>query len=74
MKKRINLSYEILIGLLQGKEIHLVEGENHIILAPPFDGVFLTREQIQEIQYSSEQRVFEMIQKVLEAREETHSL
>lgn len=74
MEEKIKLTYDVLIGLLQGKEIHLVRGENHIILAPPFDGVFLTHEQIQEIQYSSEQRVFEIIHRVLETSQETHRL
>lgn len=74
MKRKINLSYEMLIGLLQGKEIRLVEGDNEILLAPPFDGVFLTYDQIREIQYSSEERVFTMLQKVLEAQQETHNV
>jgi len=73
MKERIKLPYDGLIGILQGKEIHWRMGDNEIIIAPPFDGVFLTHDQIQQIQYSSEVRIFDILQKIYESKQEHYS-
>jgi len=77
MREKIKLSNEMLIGLLQGKEIHLLFGNlssehDEIIIAPPFDGTFLTHDQIREIQYSSEMNILNMLQRVYESKEETY--
>ena len=69
----IKLSYESLIALLQGKEFHLYSNDKHIIFHPPFNGVFLTHEQIREIKYDSEFRVFSMIEQLSKHTEKRDS-
>jgi hypothetical protein len=48
----MKLSYEALIAILQGKELHIKTPDVHVILHPPFDGQFLTNEQIRDLLYS----------------------
>ena len=74
MKRQIKLTYEMLISILQGKDLRLVYDENEIVISPPFDGVFLTYEQIEEIRYSSEERVFNMLAKILNSKEDIHKV
>lgn len=70
MRERIKLPYDGLIGLLQGKEIHLMRGEDEIIIAPPFDGVFMTHDQIRQLQYSSQMEIFNVLEKIYESKQE----
>ncbi len=60
----IKLTYESLIALLQGKEFHLYSDGMHIIFHSPFEGVFLTHEQLYEIEYNAECHAFNMIEQL----------
>lgn len=60
----IKLTYESLIALLQGKEFHLTTMDKHIVFHPPFDGMFLTHEQIDNIKYQSQAGVIDLMEKL----------
>jgi hypothetical protein len=45
----IKLSYDSIIGILQGKELHIRTMDNEFIFYPPFDGVFVTHGQLAEM-------------------------
>ena len=66
----IELTYESLIAMLQGKEFHITTPDIYVIFHPPFKGVFITHEQLREIEYTAEKRVLNMIEKVMEYKEE----
>lgn len=57
-----NLTYESIIGLMQGKELHLCEDNIHYILKPPFDGMFLTHKEIDQMRYDSELNILRVLQ------------
>lgn len=69
-QQHIKLTYESLIAILQGKEFHLTAPEYHFIFHPPFDGVFLTHDQVYEIRASGQMDVIRMIEKIQEYKEE----
>ncbi|MCP5018891.1 MAG: hypothetical protein GY938_26985 [Ketobacter sp.] len=58
----IKLTYESLIAILQGKETHMVTPDMHLIIKPPFDGVFLTHAEIDEMRYRSQIDILDMAQ------------
>ena len=60
----IDITYESLIAILQGKEIHLQTSDEYFIFHPPFKGVFLTHEQLANIKYQSQVDVFNLIDKL----------
>lgn len=47
----IELEYESLIALIQGKQIHLKTPDFCVIIQPPFKGVLLTMEEVQKIKF-----------------------
>ena len=63
-RQHIKLTYESLIALLQGKDFHLITPEHRFIFHPPFDGVFLTHSQIEEIRYSGQMDMIKIIEKL----------
>lgn len=75
MKKEIRLTYELLVDILQGRELHLIyknfdtDATDEIIIKPPFDGVFMTHDQIQEMKYASQEQAFEMLSKLFERKD-----
>jgi len=69
----IKLTYESLIGLLQGKELHLIEDGREFIFIPPFDGVFLTHLEIDKIKLKAEESIFKVFQKVEETNTPTQT-
>jgi len=72
---RIKLPYDGLIGLLQGKEIHLMrQGGEEVIIASPFDGVFMTHQQIDELRRESEMNVLKLLDKLYTSREENFNV
>lgn len=67
--ERIILTEEMLLCLLQGKDIQVVvrneeQKENAFIFKGPWDGVFLTHAQISELEYRAQSSVFAMIEKL----------
>ena len=66
----LKITYEMLIALLQGKELHFtVPLESHTVLqefviVPPFDGVFMTYEELSRIRYDSEMGVVEFMERL----------
>jgi len=64
MIKHMRLSYDALIGLLHGKEVHIIIGDDELVINPPFDGVFLTHEELNEIKLESEMGVIRVLQKI----------
>lgn len=74
----VKLTYESLIAILQGKELKLLEdyrddlGQSQTqeyIFKPPFDGILLSRADIQAIKYSESERVFNLLTQVSEHKE-----
>lgn len=45
----IRLTYDSLIALLQGKELHLQTTDKEFIFYPPFNGVFVTHKELAEM-------------------------
>ena len=60
-REEIKLDYESLISLLQGKKLHLETPNVHLVISPPFDGVFLTHEQIDEIKNAERGRILSLL-------------
>ncbi len=60
----LDLTYEMMIAILQGKETHLVTPDMHVVIHPPFDGVFLTHAQIDEMRYQSRVDTLDMVQRL----------
>lgn len=69
-KIHINLTYESMISLIQGKELHLKTNNIHIIFKPPFDGVFFTHQQLSELRYDERAQVLRLIQELSEYKED----
>lgn len=61
-KEYVKLTYEALINLLQGKEIHIIMDGNEFVILPPFDGVFMTHEEIDRLRHESQNRFFNMVE------------
>lgn len=65
MKKiPVKLTYDALIALLQGKELRVCDGENEFIFAPPFDGVFMTHEQLSQMRYSDQMGMLGLLKNI----------
>lgn len=61
------LTYDMLFALIQGKEVQWIDLEgNKIVLHSPLDGVFLTREEVYQLQLESENRVFNIMKIIQE--------
>ena len=61
MRTDINIEYESLIALLQGKELHVQNGENHFIFHPPFDGLFVTHDQLDALIHNKQAEILQML-------------
>ena len=66
----INLTYDSLIALLQGKEFHLKSHDLHVVFHPPFDGVFMTHEQLMDLRMGEQARTLNIIKTVLKYKED----
>ena len=73
MRENIKLTYDSLIAMLQGKEFHLRTLDHHFVFHPPFDGVFLTHEQVAEIRHGGQMEVFRMLEKLAKYEETRES-
>ena len=68
--EEIRLTPDMLLSLMQGKDVWLIlnaENEDERIefrFKGPYDGVFLTHEEIRRIQYSSEMGVINLLDKI----------
>lgn len=62
----IKLNYDALIAILQGKNLHIKTFDVHVILHPPFDGTFLTHEQLTELLYAERHKSFATFDKIKE--------
>jgi hypothetical protein len=60
----IKLTYESLIALLQGKELHLDAMDYHFIFQSPFDGVFVTHEQLMQMRYQDQMGVLNFLKEL----------
>ena len=70
IRTEIKLTYESLIALLQGKDFHLLTPEYHVVFHPPFEGVFLTHQEIHEIQFNAGGGLYKRIEKLQSYEEE----
>jgi hypothetical protein len=52
-RHEIKLTYDSLIAILQGKEFHLMTFGKHFVFYPPFDGIFLTHEELYQLRLNS---------------------
>jgi hypothetical protein len=66
----IHLTFESLVALIQGKKLHVQDGENHFIFLPPTDGVFITHEQLDRIRYQDTMQILEFLHDVGEHKQE----
>jgi hypothetical protein len=60
----IKLTFESMIALIQGKELHVVQNDVHFIFLPPTDGVFVTREQLDRMRYNDTMGVLNFLKNV----------
>jgi hypothetical protein len=60
----MRLEYKSLIALLQGKKLHIQDGEISVTFHPPFDGIFLTHKEIYELEATAERRVLNMVESI----------
>jgi hypothetical protein len=60
----IKLTYESLIALLQGKELNVVTMDQRFVFIPPFDGVWMTHEQLDQIRYQDQKAIFDLLDKI----------
>jgi len=64
------LTEEMLLDLMRGKyiqlhlDIHDPKKARHLVFKGPFDGMFLTYEEISHMQYNSEMGAFGIVQKL----------
>jgi len=65
----IKLSYDSLIAILQGKEFHLQKGSNHFIFHPPFDGLFVTHEQLAQLRFNDQMGILNLLNEIWEYKE-----
>lgn len=66
----IKLTFESLIALIQGKKLHVTNGENSFVFLPPTDGVFVTHEQLAQIRYHDQIGVLNFLKDVGEHKQE----
>ena len=52
MDKTIKLTYDSMIALIQGKKLHVTDGENTFIFLPPGDGIFITHDELYQLRYN----------------------
>lgn len=69
-RQEIKLTYESLIALLQGKEFHLKTMDHHFVFHSPFDGVWVTHEQLAQIRYNDEMRILGLLEELGRHEEE----
>ena len=58
------LSYESLIALMQGKDLHVVTQDAHFVFKPPFDGLFITHDEIAQMRYKDQMQSLEQMEKI----------
>ncbi len=72
----IKLTEEMILDLMRGKDLHLVlnaekeEDATHFYFRGPFDGVFLTHREINDLQYQSEMNVLGLISRIQKPEKE----
>jgi len=66
----IKLTFESMIALIQGKELHIIKGENHFVFLPPVDGVFVTHEQLAQMRTQDQQGVLNLLKALGDHRQE----
>lgn len=59
----IKLNFKSLIAVLQGKELHIKQQGIHVIIHPPFDGVFITQEELQDMRQHELHKTFAILNK-----------
>lgn len=68
----IRLTEEMILTILQGKEIHIhireEEGDRTFAFKGPFDGVFLTHEQISELEHRAQMSAFSIIEQIQDGK------
>lgn len=64
----IKFTEEMLLTILQGKEIHIhikeEEGDRVFIFKGPWDGVFLTHAQISELKHNAQMSAFSIMERI----------
>lgn len=62
----IRFTEEMLLTILQGKEIHIhIREEDRVfVFKGPWDGVFLTHEQISELEHKAQMSAFSIIEQM----------
>ena len=65
--RKIQLTFESLVALIQGKKLHIqIEGERRIILVPPGDGVYLSHEELADLRTQEYHRAFDTMRTLSE--------
>ncbi len=60
----IKLTYDSLIALIQGKKLHVQEGENLFVFLPPTGGVFVTHDQLAQMRMQDTMGVLDMLKEL----------
>jgi len=76
MIHHINLTYESLISILQGKELCLMYSNpdtpsiySEVIIHPPFNGVFVTHKELENIKYNCQADILNLLKNTQEPPE-----
>jgi len=72
----VKLTEDMLLNILKGKDTHLIinahdpEKRMHVIFKGPWDGMFLTHEEISNLQYDSEMGILNFVKKMQDSKSE----
>jgi hypothetical protein len=65
--RKIALTFESLVALIQGKKLHIqLGGERRLTLVPPGDGVYLTHEELTDLRTQEYHRAFDTMRTLSE--------
>lgn len=76
---KFKLTEEMLLNLLKGKTLNIVtianDGEeSQIEFTGPFEGMFITHEELAQIKYNSEMGVFNLIQRIQNEKSKSYKV
>lgn len=63
-KMTVKLEYNSLIALLQGKELHVCNGEVDFVFLSPLDGVFMTHEQLAQMRLQDQNQLLGLLKDI----------
>lgn len=77
---KFKLTEKMILDLLKGKELNIItcaddpEKATSITFIGPFEGMFITHDELAEIKYNSEMGVFNFIQRLQNEQSKTYDI